>query len=225
MKKIRIIAYSVSALIFTNATLFIVNILQAGRRYPDGRTVEEILGMRAEDAQYEDVEALNRRDTMQLFYAAKAPDFKRMKGEYCGRVLSGGVLGKSTEIFTNHVFPSGRFTPNSKWEGKAFMPVEESEGWGINVFNIKKRGTAQTIRKRKMRTYLGPTRIGKDGSDSMHLDYAPFNTGINGTMHDEIRMINDDLFICAGFISAFGGPLNPGPFTLLGPPVEWVDPD
>jgi hypothetical protein len=121
MKLSKIAAAAAGALAL-NLALFAVNILQAGRRRPDGRSMPEILGMDPEQATWQDVEKLNRRDTMQLFHAARAPRLEEMQGEYRGKVLSGGVLGRSTAYFTHHVYPTGRFTPRSEWLGKAFMP-------------------------------------------------------------------------------------------------------
>jgi hypothetical protein len=44
-------------------------------------------------------------------------------------------------------------------------------------------------------------------------------------MRDEIRQINDTLFIGAGYMGLGGGPINPAPFALIGPPKPWVGPD
>jgi len=197
--------------------LFITNIIQAGSRKPDGRTMGEILGVDSEKATFDDIEKLNRADTMQLYYAADAPDFGSMKGEYEGRLLSGGVLGGSTAFFTNHMFPAGVPTLNTLWEGKAFKPEFELGGRGINIFSKKSAGGRQVFFAREMKTYIGPTTIGKDGKDAMHLYYGAYNSDIISGMHDEIRKVNDNLYICAGYMASSGGPLNPGPFVLVGP--------
>ena len=76
--------------------LNIINIFQAGSKKPDGRTMAQILGLDPEDATYEDVERLSRREKMQLFYAAPPPDFNSLNGEYSAKLLSGGVLGGSS---------------------------------------------------------------------------------------------------------------------------------
>jgi hypothetical protein len=41
------------------------------------------------------------------------------------------------------------------------------------------------------------------------------------TMHDEVRQVNDNLYICAGYMSVTGGGMNPGPFVLVGPPSKF----
>ena len=160
---------------------------------------------------------------MQLFYAANAPKFESMKGEYNATVLTGGVLGSATAYFTHHVFPTGKLELHTHWEGKAFNPEEKNAGWGYNIFTRKASdGEETTFRTRKMKTWVGPTTIGKDGKDSFHLDYSPFNTDVIHSMHDEVRQVNENLYICAGYMALGGGPINPGPFVLVGPPTKWV---
>jgi hypothetical protein len=199
-----------------------VNIAQAGPRTPDGRSMEDIIGMDPKEATYEDLEKLSRADKMQLFYAAKAPAFKSMDGLYRAKLLSGGVLGGATAYFTHHVFPTGMLTADTHWQGKAFTPEGEKEGRGINVFSRKGAdGKPEVFYARKLRTYVGPTTIGKDGTDSFHLDYKPFNKDVVMTMHDEVRQVNDNLHICAGYMSVTGGGMNPGPFALIGPPSKF----
>jgi len=112
------------------------------------------------------------------------------------------------------------------WQGKAFMPQSENSGHGYNIFTQKKsNGNESTLRTRKMKTWVGPTTIGKNNNDSFHLDYSPFNSGVVHSMHDEIRQVNQDLYICAGYMALGGGPINPGPFVLIGPPSPWVGAD
>ena len=220
MTKFKRLLFLAGAAGFSNAALTVINILQAGPRTPDGRSLAQILGVDPQKATLADVEKLGRADTMQLFYAAPAPDFSAMQGEYRAQVLKGGVLGTASILFTHHVFPTGGITLDTHWEGKAFLPVNKTSGHGYNLFST---GPARSIyRARKFKTSLGPTIIGKDGRNSLHLDYSPFNSGVIHSMHDEVRQINANLFICAGCMALGGGPINPAPFVLLGPPTDWV---
>ncbi len=226
MKVFHKVIFVAAGVLLSNLTGLLINILQAGSRRPDGRTMAQILGKDPRQATWEDVERLSRRDTMQLFYAAEVPEFQEMKGEYQARVLSGGLLGRPTALFTHHVFPSGRPILKASWEGKAFNPEGRNRGWGYNIFNVRRPdGTTQTLRRRRMNNWVGPTTIGKDGRDAYHLDYGPYNDDVVHSMHDEVRRVNERLYICAGYMSLGGGPLNPGPFVLIGPPREWVGPD
>ena len=222
LKKTIFLAVSTVA---ANIVLTIINILQAGSKYPDGRAIKDILGKDAAKATAADVTRLSRADCMQLFYAADAPDFASFKGEFKAIVLSGGVLGPASVKFTHHVFPTGGITLKTHWEGKALMPESASSGYGYNLFIDKSSGSAKTLRIRKFKTLLGPTTMGKDGKNSIHLVYHDFNSGVIKSMHDEVRKINDNLYICGGYMALGGGAINPAPFILTGPPSEWVGMD
>ena len=75
----------------------------------------------------------------------------------------------------------------------------------------------------KMDTYTGKSRF--DNKDSFHLVYAAYNKGRNYSMRDEIRRINDKLFIAMGCLKWNLDTFNPSPFILFGEPASWVGPD
>lgn len=223
METIITIGISIGVLGGVMLALNIINILQAGSKKPDGRTMEEIIGVDPARATYEDVEKLSRKDKMQLFYAAETPDFNELEGEYKAGLLSGGVLGKSSELFTHHVFPTGMVTLGTKWVGKAFTKETELTGRGYNLFTKKnKNGAMDTLRIREIKTGMGPTKIGKDDKLSFKIDYRMFNSGSVKSMRDELRRINENLYIGAGYMGLGGGSINPAPFVLMGPPTPYV---
>jgi all-trans-retinol dehydrogenase (NAD+) len=210
----------VTAVLFLvlNLGLTGINILQKGIGGWKGQTVSQILDAPAPKVTVALVKQLSKARVMQLFYAAPAPDFARMKGEYRAETLNVGILAPAADAFTHRFFGPGR------WEGKAFFPFEPAKGWGYNIFSGSNRdGSVKTSRTRKMRTYMGPSPI--DGRPSFHLDYAPFNGGVVHSMHDEIRMIHPGLFIGMGYMGIGGGSINPAPFVLHGTPAPWVGPD
>ncbi len=49
-----------------------------------------------------------------------------------------------------------------------------------------------------MDTWVGPSEI--DGRDSFHLKYEAYNDGLVNSMHDEVRKVNDQLYICMGYM-------------------------
>jgi hypothetical protein len=55
--------------IFLNILLTMINVLQNGSREWDGRSMNEILGVPAEEVTINDIEKLSKSDVMQLFYA------------------------------------------------------------------------------------------------------------------------------------------------------------
>jgi len=214
MKKSLIV---VAILLFFNIALTGINILQKGGAY-DGRSVEDILERHPSQAIPKDIERLSKSEVMQLFYAAPAPEFTSLKGEYKAKTLPLGIMAPAADFFTHNFFGPGH------WEGKAFFPFEKDRGWGYNLFYVKDdAGNPSIARERKMDTFVGPSEL--DGKKSLHLVYQPYNGGLIKSMHDEVRRINDTLYICMGYMAAGGGSINPAPFILYGEPAEWVGPD
>jgi hypothetical protein len=214
MKKILI---GLIALILLMVILAAVHILQNGSNKPDGRTLEAILGMPADKATPEEIQKLSKSDIMQLFYAANAPQFSEMKGEYKAKLVSTGILFPVADFYAHHLMGPGH------WEAKAFFPFESNKGWGYNLFTISKVGNPVIVRTMKMDTYVGKSRF--DNKDSFHLVYQAYNSGLNHTMRDEIRSINDQLYIGMGCIGWNLDTLNPTAFLLYGQPDSWVGPD
>jgi hypothetical protein len=215
----------ISASIFTMLILNIINILQAGSRKPDGRSMQKILGTNPEQATYDDIEKLSRKEKMQLFYAAKTPDFDSLNGEYQAKLLSGGILDKLSAYFTHHVFPTGKLSFKTEWIGKGFQCNGGNTGTGYNLF-VERTGTSiNTRRIRKISTSMGPTKVGRGNKFSLQIDYSKSNSGLIHSMRDEIRQINEHLYIGTGYMGLGGGPYNPAPFVLIGPPKPWMGAD
>ena len=212
MKKVCIV---IGIIVCLQLVLLGINIMQKGSSSRDGRSIDGILGVPVAEATLDDVKKLSKSDVFQLFYASPPPEFTDMEGEYKAVSLDVGILACAADCFTYHFFGPGY------WEGKAFYPFEQETGSGYNIFSKEDdRGNKKLYRTRKMKTWVGPSTI--DEGISFHLDYSPFNTGMVHSMHDEIRKINDRLFIGLGYMAAGGGSINPGPFVLYGAPQPWV---
>jgi hypothetical protein len=217
MKGLKITLIVIAAIVLLNLAVTGINILQKGGKH-DGRTVEQILGVPASKATLKDIEKLSKAEVFQLFYAAPAPALADLKGEFKAATLSVGIMASSADFYTHHFFGPGR------WAGKAFTTLEKDKGWGYNIFSITgKDGKPALARTRQMNTYIGPSTI--DEKPSYHLDYSPFNSGTVHSMHDELRKINDTLYIGMGHMALGGGAINPAPFVVMGPPEKWVGAD
>lgn len=217
MKKFKILIIFLGIITLLNGVLMGINILQKGIGGYKGESMKTIIGVDPASATIDDLKKLDKSQIFQLFYAAPAPKFTSMKGEYKAETLPLGIMAVSADFFTHNFFGPGH------WEGKAFFPFEKVKGWGYNLFKVSKEKKDSIVRTRKMNTYVGKSTI--DDRNSFHLDYSPYNGGLVHSMHDEIRKVNDRLFICMGHMAAGGGSINPAPFVLLGEPSPWVGPD
>jgi len=217
LKALKIVLALVVVLVVVQLALTGINIWQKGGPYK-GQTMEQILGVDPAKATDKDIEKLDKAAVFQLFYAAPAPKFEDVKGEYNAKTLPVGILAASADFYTHNFFGPGR------WVGKAFLPAEKEKGWGYNLFSGKgKDGKEAIARTRKMNTGIGKSNI--DGKESFHLDYSPYNAGTVRSMHDELRRINDNLMLGMGYMGLGGGSINPAPFLVIGPAAPWVGPD
>jgi len=93
----------------------------------------------------------------------------------------------------------------------------------VTYYISKKDGKIKINRALKMKTYIGKSRY--DGKDTFHVDYTPYNSIPTTFIRDEIRKINNTLYICTSVIGPIGGTLNPMPFILYGEALPWVGVD
>lgn len=190
-----------------------INIFQKGGKY-DGRSMEKILGVLPEKATLDDLRKLSKADIFQLYYAASAPSFQDLKGEYAAVTIDVGIMASGAAYFTHHFFGPGH------WEGKAFTPMNNDKGYGYNIFEDT---DGKIYRTRKMDTGIGQSDY--DDKPAFKLNYGAYNSGMVQSMRDEIRKINDHLFLGLGYMALGGGSINPAPFALMGPAKEWVGVD
>ena len=64
-----------------------------------------------------------------------------------------------------------------------------------------------------------------DERPSFQLSYRDYNTFYTNTMTDEVRKVNNKLFLGIGRLTIIFGKFNPMPFMMIGPPDPWVGPD
>jgi hypothetical protein len=64
-----------------------------------------------------------------------------------------------------------------------------------------------------------------DGRPAFQLSYREYNTFYTSTMTDEVRRLNDTLYLGIGRLTITLGKYNPMPFVLMGPPAPWVGPE
>lgn len=71
---------------------------------------------------------------------------------------------------------------------------------GYNIFKSKENGDIK--REVRFETFTAKTRFKEiDGIESYHLKYETYNDGLNGGVRDEIRKINDNLYLGIGSAS------------------------
>jgi hypothetical protein len=194
------------------------------------------------DFRYEDLMKLNRKQIMELFSLLDAPAMSEMRGEYRAVLLDSGYI---INIFLAKLYL--HFTWGD-WQHKAFEPRGETHGHGYNTFVTTQSKLYEnyflavfmkvlSIVRSLFRLY-SPQRLARimlnktsivssvfDGRPSFQLSYRDYNTFYTNTMTDEVRRVNDNLFLGIGRLTVTFGKFNPMPFMMIGPPDPWVGPD
>lgn len=205
-------------------------------------TTNNFMGKALKDYTYEDLMKLNRKQLMELFYQLDAPKMSEMHGEYRAALLDSGYI---INIFLSTLY---LYCTWGDWQHKAFEPLGETHGHGYNTFVTTQSKlyenyfaavfmkTVTILRslfrlhspQRLARIMLNKTSIVSsvfDGRTSFQLSYREYNTFYTNTMTDEVRRVNNKLFLGIGRLTITFGKFNPMPFMLIGPPDPWIGPD
>ncbi len=207
----------IGAVVLFDLIFFGMMYIQNGPRKWMGKKPKEILGKDPDIVTITDFENLSKANIMQLFYASDAPEFSKLNGEYKAKMLSVGFLGRFNGPLADHVMGNGH------WEGDAFLPDTSDTGKGYNIYTNINNGNTTTSRALKMMTYIGKSEF--DNKNSFHVDYKNIAKGLNGFVHDEVRKINDNIYLALVFFSFKGGRFNPLPFVIYDNPTPWIGPD
>ena len=204
--------------------------------------VDNFMGKDLKDFFYEDLMKLSRKQLMELFFLLDAPSMSEMKGEYRAALLDSGYIINNILATLYLHFTWG------DWQHKAFEPLGETYGRGYNTFITTQSKLYENyfvavfmkmisiIRslfrlnspRRMARIMLNKTSIVSsvfDARPSFQLSYRDYNTFYTNTMTDEVRKVNNKLFLGIGRLTIIFGKFNPMPFVLIGPPDPWVGPD
>ncbi|MCX5850098.1 MAG: hypothetical protein NTW65_11710 [Deltaproteobacteria bacterium] len=206
------------------------------------KSIKRFHGKDLEDLRYEDLMKLNRKQLMDLFFLLDAPSMSEMKGEYRASLLDSGY------IINNFLAKLYLHFTWGDWQHKAFEPLGATHGHGYNTFVttqsklyenyfaavfIKMLSIVRSLFRlnspqRMARIMLNKTSIVSsvfDAKPSFQLSYRDYNTFYTNTMTDEVRKVNDKLYLGIGRLTVTFGKFNPMPFMMIGSPDPWVGPD
>lgn len=154
--------------------------------------------------------ALDYDALLELFRSLDAPAPGEIAGEYAGI----DYLGLTDETF-GAALDRVKAGNGSFWLGKGFPG---DEGDGAAGYNRLRRPDGNVSRCDRFGVHRGPSPI--DGKETLFLKYSDFDNGAGGIgFFDEIRKVNDLLFLCTGTPDEGRG--TPGFFFLVGPPAPF----
>lgn len=154
--------------------------------------------------------ALDYDSLMELFKSLDAPAVGEVSGEYAGI----DYFGQNEETFAA-ALDRVKAGNGSFWLGKGF-PGEE--GNGASGYNRIRQVDGTVSRRDRFGVHRGVSPI--DGKASLMLKYSDFDNAAGSIgFLDEIRKVNDRLFLCTG--TPEEGAATPGFFFLAGPPAPF----
>jgi hypothetical protein len=242
----RIVKYLVLSALLSIASFIgwfsLTSVLRIKPSLYKGKSINDIAGKDTDDITLEDLQGMNKDQLIEIFHQLTAPEFKEMHGEFKATILNCGdvIRGIIADVFLNRLW--------GKWLTKSFEPIGETHGHGYNSFLVSQdktdenvvlaiinwiyrsikslsgvEGHDKIVRIMRMKTRIGDSIY--DARKSFHLEYHDYNLFPTSTMKDEVRKLNDNLYLGLGILTVTLGKKNIFPFVLIGPPEKWVGPD
>jgi hypothetical protein len=158
----------------------------------------------------EEIRVMQADEVKALFDTLPSATMSEMDGEFLATGLDQGSW------LSNFITSSAVNLPG-RWLGKAFTPELDGCGVGYNWFQIRK-GIRRTL---AMKTNIKQSSISQ--GESFHLDYAAVHAWLPRNGGDEIRKLDDGIYLGFGWLKLplIRRPLL-FPFLLEGPVSPFV---
>lgn len=186
------------------------------RGRPERAWGESMTTTRTEKWTIEKIMALNRERVIELWKECPAVDMAELDGEYTGLVPNAGNEAAAERT------AAVMFDENSVrgyWLGKAYKPLSATKGDGYNHW---RKAGGNVVRNLRFATEMGTSLI--DGKPALMMYYGAYNS--ESTLIDEIRKLEDGIYLGMGAMEAEGGGRTPpGHFVLTGPIGSWLGAD
>jgi hypothetical protein len=161
--------------------------------------------------------SLTQKEQEAIWRTLPAPRLQEMNGHYMGL----GPQADNPAVQKSYAaYMYDEKSVRGAWQGKAFRPLTATTGEGYNRWRFPGGKIERNLR---MATRIAPSII--DGKPAYVLDYPAFN---QTTLFDEVRKLDDGVYIGAATVAQAGGPNGNGTrgridmFILIGPTDEWV---
>ena len=157
--------------------------------------------------------AMGGQEIIETWGALPAASLDELQGHFMGLVPNGDDPKRQAET-------GGRmYNENSVkgfWLGKAYRKTGDNEGEGYNRHRLP---GGRIVHSNRFTTEIGPSLI--DGKPSLLMYYGAFNKA-RPSFVDEIRKLDDYIYLGVGSVLSEEGKRNLGHFALTGPTDEWV---
>ena len=157
--------------------------------------------------------AMGRQEIIDTWGALPAVSLDELQGHFMGLVPNGDDPKRQAET------ASRMYNENSGkgfWLGKAYRKTGDNEGEG---YNRRRLPGGRIVLLGRFTTEVGPGLI--DGRPSLLMYYGSYHAE-SPSFVDEIRKLDDYIYMGVGSSLSADGTRSPGHFILQGPTDEWV---
>ncbi len=157
--------------------------------------------------------SLTQEEGIALWRTLPSPTLEEMNGHYMG-IGPNAQDPKTQAGYAAYMFDER--SPRGAWQGKAFRPLNATDGEGYNRWRFTGGRIERNLR---MATRVAPSI--SDGKPCYVLDYGAMNAGM--TLYDELRKLDDGVLIGTATVAKKDGSRTDlSMFVLVGPTDEWV---
>lgn len=164
------------------------------------------------EATADDIKGLSKAEFMRLFQLLPPASLDKLHGEWHCDILAMGLNFPVAYLVLHWKFGRGW------WLGKGF---DKQTKQGYNTFYHH----GHISRSRRFDVlFTGPSAY--DEQMSLHLVYRNHNDGFYGNIHDEVRCLNENTFLCLGSLNPrYRNMFNSIPYLIVAPkkPVKPCD--
>lgn len=187
--------------------LVIADILHLNNSIGNEYSIYKILGKSARMAEPCDIEKLRKPELMRLFYSANTPALEKLKGKFRCKVLVSGQTETQSRDLLSKIFGK------SEWIEEEFSLLKNSSLKSCKTFlNSNNKGRTEVMKICNTKSYIAKSIL--DNRKSLHNNFQFTSREGQKSTHDEIRKINQKLFICMVYSPISGRPENPIPVIL-----------
>lgn len=157
--------------------------------------------------------SLSHPKILALWRDLPAATLEELQGHFMGVLPNAGDAERQARIANNMYNPASE---RGYWLGKAYRKIGDNFGEGYNRW---RRVGGQIVRNARFITEIGVSLL--DGKPSLLMYYGAYRPE-NPTFVDEVRKLDDHVYLGVGSTLGPDGKRNPESFVLVGPTDEWI---
>jgi hypothetical protein len=157
--------------------------------------------------------SMTKEETIELWSTLPAVSLEELQGHFMGIIPNYGDPERQAAA-TAYMYDEN--SVRGYWLGKAYRQTGPNEGEGYNRWRLP---GGKIERRSRFITEIGKSFF--DGRPSLLMYYGAYRADAPSFV-DEVRKLEDYIYVGVGSVLDENGKRNPGHFIMTGPTDEWV---